>query len=218
MDPPSLKKHSGGLSEQDTSLQMNSLRSSPLSPPTGPSSTKSENTSQQLVIKIEQPPGQEKGLDWLSLAPALIAAGVVVFGWWIVERFARARERRADLRALTNSFGDAIDGVLSDATKYYQTEGVSAEAVALAMSIKSKLSLISEQITVLRDAGLNIEVSDQLKQFRQAVTGGEFESATRGALQGNQQIFVSMAAAGQNLDRAVQLAFYRDLVSPRKSR
>lgn len=173
---------------------------------------KSASTSQQLVIEVREVPAPKQGADWWSLAPAGLAAAVAVVGWIIVERFARARERRADLRALTNSFRDTIDDILSDASAYYQMAGTAPEAGALAISIKSKLSLLPEQLAVLADAGLPIEVGDQMKQFRQAITGGEFESAGRKPSQAGSQIFVAMAASGQHLNRAVQLSLYRDLV------
>lgn len=174
--------------------------------------TKSASTSQQLVIEVRQPPAPKPSADWWSLAPAGLAAAVAIVGWIIVERFARARERRADLRALTNSFRDTIDDILSDATKYYQIAGGTPEAGALAISVKSKLALLPEQLAVLSDAGLPMEVGDQLKQFRQAITGGEFESAGRLPSEAGSQIFVNMAASGQHLNRAVQLSLYRDLV------
>lgn len=177
-------------------------------------STKSASTSQLLVIEVRQPPSSERGVDWLSLAPSAVAGLVAFLGWIIVERFARARERRADLRALTNSFRDTIDDILADATKYYQTEEDTAEAASLAMSVKSKLALLPQQLTVLTSAGLPMNVGDQLKHFRQAVTGGDFESADRLPSPAKAQIFVAMVAAGQNLNRAVQLSLYRDLVQP----
>lgn len=136
-------------------------------------------------------------------------------GWLIVERFARERERRADLRALTLSFRDTIDDVLADATKYYQIAGSAPESGALAISIKSKLALLPEQLSVLADASLFIEVGDQMKQFRQAVTGGQFESTLRAPSSAGSEIFVSMAASGQHLNRAVQLSLYRELVKRR---
>ena len=189
--------------------------SSVLSHPTPRSSMKSSSTLPQPVIEVGQPLSESHGVDWLGLLPAFIAAGVAVVGWTIVERFAREREKRADLRALTTSFREAIDDILVDAAKYYSISGNAPEALSLASSIKSKLALLSEQMTVLTEANLLPTGNDYMKSFRKAVTGGDFESATRVASSSGSEVFVVAASAGATLHRAVQLSLYRELLRRR---
>jgi hypothetical protein len=146
------------------------------------------------------------------LLPAAVAGGIVIVGWRVAEYYARRRETRNDLRAAVASFSEAIDEVRQAAVTFYGLAGNQPQAVSLSTAIKSKIAALSTHLAVLKDAGLNIDTVELLKRFRQSVTGGDFDSLARQALQPNSQALIKMASDGQELTRAVQTEMLRFLL------
>lgn len=138
-----------------------------------------------------------------------------VIGYLIVERFARRREARSDLKSLMESFAGTLDGVLTDAVAFYSIAGATARARSLAAVIKSKIAFIPELLATIRNAGVALDAEAELIAFRKSITGGEFESLARAAFATDDGKFVEMAAATQQLRRRVELSCYQSLV-PKK--
>jgi hypothetical protein len=136
----------------------------------------------------------------------------------MVERFARARERRADIRSLIGAFRENVDAIVSDGIAYYQMPGASPQAMTLAALIKARLQSLNDQILAMREVGLPINVDQQLKSFRRAVTGGEFETFNRAAEPTNSHVYAAITSAGSTLANAVQLELFRFLGGKGKAR
>ena len=173
-----------------------------------------------LHLLIEPAPlaAAKKGFAFVDLMPALVAGIIVVLGWLVVERFARRRETRNDLRTAVSSFADAVQEVSDAAVAFYKLAGNAPQAMSLAATIRSKISSLADHIAILRNAGLELDADELLKRFRQTVTGGDFESLSRQSLPNGSQGFVKIAQDAQALTRVVQLEMFRFLLPPRKVR
>lgn len=177
--------------------------------------------SVQLVIEVRPavaPPPQPKQFDWWTLAPSIITLAVAAVGWAIVERFARARERRSDMRAMSDSFRSAVTEIVAGAVQFYQLEGSSAQARALAATTRAKFGALPALMDAMRNGGMLLKADDELRLFRQAVTGDTFDSLVRAPSPPDAAIYVSIAAAGELLSRAVQLSVYATYVARRRKR
>ncbi|WP_157094105.1 hypothetical protein [Sphingomonas mali] len=177
------------------------------------------NTSPQLSIEINgAPPPAAKSLDLAAFAPAILAAFFVGMGWIVVERYARRREIRSDLRDAADLFEDTVDDIVAMACKFYLLAGADPHSVSLATSIKSKIQALSPLIDVLSGGGIRVDARDAIRLFRQAVTGGSFESITRGALPESSPMFTKMEAAGQDLVQIVRLSVFQTLIDRKASK
>lgn len=181
--------------------------------------TKSENISPTASIEVRLigPPVKPEAFSWYGLIPVLLTIIAAIVGYMIVERFARVRERRADLRILLASFRDAVDSVEADVVRFYRLHGASPAGRTLAASIKTKIATLAEILEVMRMGRIDVEGSDELRLFRQAVTGGDFDSWQREPLPEDSPNFVAFSKAAQQLQRRVDLSFYRLFLSRRRS-
>jgi len=175
---------------------------------------KSSSTSPQLVIEVRPDPRKDdyKGFDFASVLPALVGGLIVILGWRVVEHYARKRERRTDLRESLKILEATVDDIVEVATKFYQITGKNPDAPTLATLIKSKIQSLNPLILLISDSGVTVDATEELKLFRQAVTGGNFESASRGASPAKSAKYVKMEAAGQNLVQAIRLATFKTLI------
>lgn len=101
--------------------------------------------------------------------------------------------------------------IISEAIRYYALPGNAAEAGALATVLKAKIQSLQDHLDVLREAGLAVEFSADLKRFRQSVTGGDFESSARVSQPAASQLAYSITASGQALVGTVRIKLYREL-------
>lgn len=177
--------------------------------------TRSTNTSLQLVIEVGgSTPPPKSDLTFATFAPGLLTAAFVVIGWIVVERFARARERRADMRELSKIFSSAVDDVVATAHEFYLLSGRHQRASALATLIRAKLGALPRLLEAIRETGFDIEANDQLRHFRQSVTGGTFDQSDRIASVPDAAIFPEITAAGRSLAAEVQIALIRKMSGP----
>jgi hypothetical protein len=149
------------------------------------------------------------------LSPLLgpvVAGLIVVAGWLVVERFARRREHRTDLRSAVASLSLAIEEVRDAAIVFYQLPGNDPQSLSLAATIRAKIASLSDQLDILKGASLSIDSDELLKRFRQSVTGGDFDSLIRQPLTPTSPTFVRMAADAQALNRTVQMAMFKLLL------
>jgi len=156
--------------------------------------------------------------DISPLIPAVVAGLIIVIGWLVVERFARRREVRSDLRDAAALFEATVDDVVELASKFYQTNGIDPLANSLAVSIKAKVQSLVPLLDILAGGGIQIDATDEMRLFRQAVTGGDFESAARTPRTAGAPMFLKMDAAGQNLTQVVRLGVFRSLIDRKASK
>jgi hypothetical protein len=157
-----------------------------------------------------------KTFAFIDLAPAVVAGAIVIFGWIVVEQFARRRETRSDLRIAVTSFSEAVEEVNLAAGSFYKMNGNTPQAMSLGATIRLKIGALADHIAILRSAGLTLDADELLKRFRQSVTGGDFESLARQALPNESQAHIKIAQDAQALTRVVQIEMFRFLLPPRR--
>lgn len=148
---------------------------------------------------------------WSVLGPASTVF-VALIGWIIVERYARAREVRSDLRLLSQSVVESIDRIAIESFEFYSLDGRDPKASALSLSIKSKIQTLSSHLTTLRTGGMRIETDSELVALRQEITGGAFESALRPPCEPDSTKMLQIRSVCENLKSKVESEFYRDLI------
>ena len=139
-------------------------------------------------------------------------AFAVAIGWSVVEKHARRREQRADLRSAVLSLADAVSEIRAASLAFYGLPGNDPQSNSLAATIKSKIGSLSDQLLLLKTAGLEIDADELLKRFRQSVTGGDFDSQARQPLPKDSTAFVRMSADAESLTREVHIAMLRVLL------
>ncbi len=158
-------------------------------------------------------PSPSSEIDWWSLAGPGATIVVALIGFVIVERFARAREKRSDLRVLLEVFGDSVSRVVSDACEFYVLDGSDAKARALGTGLKAKLQALFEHMETMRAGGMNLVTDDELKKLRQEVTGGAFESLIRPPIPANSAKIHDISVVAEDLKLKVEAEFYRKLIT-----
>jgi hypothetical protein len=148
---------------------------------------------------------------WSILGPASTILAALI-GWIIVERYARGREVRGDLRLLSQSVVEAIDRIALESFEFYSLDAKDPKASALALSIKSKIQTLSSHLTTLRAGGMRIETDPELLALRKEITGGAFESALRPPFQPDSAKMLQIRSVCENLKSRVESEFYRDLI------
>lgn len=109
------------------------------------------------------------------------------------------------------TFTEAVSEVREAALAFYQLHGNDPQASSLAATIRAKIGTLSDQLDILKSAGLEIDTDELLKRFRQSVTGGDFDSHARLPATGT-STFVRISGDAQALGRQVQLAMLKKLI------
>ncbi|MEL7707446.1 hypothetical protein AAG593_04885 [Citromicrobium bathyomarinum] len=151
---------------------------------------------------------------WTALGPAS-ALVVALIGWWVVEKFARARERRSDLRALIKILDDSIERIVEQSLDFYSIAGNDPRAPLIANSLKAKLATLATHLNTIRTGGIDIQTDFEMKAFRQAVTGGAFESSLRPVIAGDSVKFQTIVMAAEDLRLKVKAEFFRKIAGHR---
>ena len=162
-----------------------------------------------MLIQIGQ--ATAEGVNWWTLfgpTSALVAATV---GWVIVERFARMRERRADLRTLIQILDESIDRIVVLAADFYALDGQDKQSPVIADSIKAKLATLATHLNTIRQGGIELNTDMEMKIFRQSVTGGSFESAARPAIPLDSVKMATIRMTGEDLSLKVKAEFFRSI-------
>lgn len=167
-----------------------------------------------MLITIS--PATSASPDWWSLLGPAATILVALIGWMIVEKFARDRERRSDLRLLLSSVSESIGRIVSDASDFYCLDGRDPKALALSQGLKSKIQTLSEHLTTLRTGGMELDTDQELKALRQQVTGGSFDSLVRPACSPDAQKLHLIALSAEDLTLKIEAEFYRKLISKQR--
>lgn len=153
--------------------------------------------------------------DFWTIAGPAAAILAALAGWLVVERFARARERRADLRSLISILDDSIERIVEQAVDFYSVPGDDKTAQVIANSLKAKLAALSTHLNTIRHCGINLNTDLEMKAFRQAVTGGAFESAIRPVIPTDCLKFRKISMTAEDLSLKVKAEFFREITQAR---
>ncbi|MEN7535975.1 hypothetical protein [Aurantiacibacter flavus] len=107
---------------------------------------------------------------WLSLAPLALS----VIGWVVVFEHSALLKNRDNISEIVKSAKFEVDEILKISKQYYESND--NHIGFLSGEIRSKFLLVSHYLMLLRDLGVDGKVARYLVQYKQAVTGGYFET------------------------------------------
>ena len=133
-------------------------------------------------------------LSWLKDFSFVGTWLLVIIGWLVVNSQNNARERRKESRSLVESIEELVLGIEVAAREYYALSGADPAGQALALQIKAGFRTLSSRLKVLGRYSTKFNATDELIAFRTAVTGGDFESASRAACPPTHCIYAAISA------------------------
>jgi len=133
--------------------------------------------------------------DYIAPLLPLVAIGISVAGWFVVSGQNDGRELRKDIRALINELRNLVLDVETRAFAYYQLSTDKSHEAG--MLLKQQLQHVSVRTTSLTHQNAKFDVSASLAKFRQAVTGGDFESFIRVPRKSSDPLMNAIVLAGQ---------------------
>lgn len=146
-----------------------------------------------------------------SLAPIAQIVGqtitwlLVIFGWFVVSRSNDRRETRKELRALVDAIRKATIEIETAAHEYFRVEAASSGHQG--MILRRDILRLSGLLTTLKAADPRFDIGQSLMEFRQTITGGDFDSAERKARVPADRLFLEISSAAQTLLENLESAF-----------
>lgn len=120
------------------------------------------------------------------------------------------RERRKEVRSVLNDVNKRIETLHQNAIKYFMTDPVdTAECEKLALGIIDDMDRLSTLVSVVLP-GLQKtfkNASGPIRKFRQAVTGGNFQSKARAITPPTDPLYAAIANAEKQLIVALEQTF-----------
>lgn len=143
-----------------------------------------------------------------SIAPA-ISWVLVIVGWGIVSRGHNRREDRKEARASLIHIGDLIRKIEENSHLYLVSSASSPESRTLSIAIKRDLKRLAGDLQRFEESCEGIQYRLDLIAFRQAVTGGEFDSKKRSVCGSDSVKLAEVSSAADDLLAALEAAFVR---------
>jgi hypothetical protein len=163
------------------------------------------------VVVIQSQPASKSLIDvWTPYLPLVLT----MLGWSIVSRQHDKRERRKEIRDLIKLIEQRVNDVLTNATEYYSLDGKDSKCQAIAFKIRYGISGIDPLQKRLRVAGLDVQISSEISAFRQAVTGGTFDSSARRKSDSNGSVMADAAASGFDLIARLEETYFGKFPPP----
>jgi hypothetical protein len=143
-----------------------------------------------------------------SIAPA-ISWILVIVGWGIVSRGHNKREDRKEARASLIQLGDLVRKIEENAHQYLVSSAASAESRTLSIAIKRDLKRLAGDLQRFAESCNGVQYRLELIAFRQAVTGGEFDSKKRTACGADSVKLAEVSTGADDLLAALEGAFVK---------
>lgn len=198
------------------------MKQCPLGEPNGETKSDVENKGLSLscTVHVENFFFQERlkkqeSSPYLAYAPLIVTVAIGILGWCVVERFARQRERRADLRELCKSFEIFVQEIVNSAEVYYQLNGASPQSSSIGSTLRAKIQDLSRLIEAMNNAGMDIVGENKIMQLRRAITDGDFDSLGRGAIDLSHPKIAMIRGRAEELKSLVRISFYNHFVPSR---
>lgn len=122
----------------------------------------------------------------------LLPSALTIIGWWIVG----ARDSNSKKNAIHNKRVEAatelIDKILLDAKIFYSQSGSTIETKSMRSSIISNFKKLSSIVNLLSNelgATDKHSLASAFIEYKKIVTGGEFETLSRGAISSSNQFY-----------------------------
>lgn len=124
---------------------------------------------------------------------------LTIIGWWVVSRQNDRRERRKEIRELIKQVEQRVDIIIATTTEYYVLDGKDPKCAELATKIRYNISALDPLRKRINAAGLECDTVGEIILFKQSVTGGQFETASRKKLLSGHASMSESATAGFDL-------------------
>lgn len=143
---------------------------------------------------------------WLWIFGAIFVAGINAWFRQHGEAKKRTRQEIADSVAEIKRLVTEIE---DDARKYFELSGSDPTALRIAAMIRSKIHRLGTQAHVCSTHLPGCVLPTRVKQFRQAVTGGDFDSHLRDQKLPGDPVFDQISAAARNIELDVDSNYQR---------
>jgi hypothetical protein len=140
----------------------------------------------------------EWAVEILKAVSPAVSWALVIAGWFVVSRDHNKREKRKEIRGELQTLHSHIRIIESEAHAYLVAQNDPSNS-ARAAKIKRDLKRLSTDLSRICAGDCRRAVSAQLVDFRQAVTGSDFESAARTPCNHDSVRLAEVAAAADEL-------------------
>lgn len=153
------------------------------------------------------------GVDWDGVGTVLQAFApavswvLVILGWWIVSSGHNRREDRKEVRASLTQIATLIRAIEENAHRYLVSSATSEESRTLSIAIKRDLKRLSGDLQRFELSCKGTQYRFELIGFRQAITGGEFDSKRRAACAQDSVKLADVSSAADALVAVLEVAF-----------
>jgi hypothetical protein len=154
-------------------------------------------------------------VDWAKVGSILQSIGpaiswvLVILGWWIVSRGHNRREDRKEVRAALTHIADLIRTVEENSHHYLVSSTSSPENRTLSIAIKRDLKRLAGDLQRFEESCEGAQCRLELIAFRQAVTGGEFDSKKRAVCAPDSVKLAEVSSGADDLLAVLEGAFVK---------
>lgn len=141
-----------------------------------------------------------------DLIPGLSCVLVIV-GWAVISRSMSRRERQKDIRTLLSEIRILVLQIEEEAHDYHASAALNSEKKA--MVIKRDLKRLGCIVSTLKQLNAKFDLGTELNEFRQIITGRDFESKERKERSYNDAIFVEISEAAVKLTSSMETMYAR---------
>lgn len=138
----------------------------------------------------------------------ICALVVVLIGWAVTHTSNNSRERRKEVLSAVNEVGEKIDALVEHASTYYEAAAGSDEGLRAETRLRILQHRLLQAVPQLASRDLDANLDEDLSQFIDALTGGDFESADRMPRKPNDAVILKVGIAAEKLRTSLQAAFY----------
>lgn len=125
---------------------------------------------------------------------------LVLIGWYVLHRTAVSRARRQENLAATDAICARVTALRDKAVEYYTGESTGSGARVQEAQIKHEIKSLQAAIRVLKTRRPTFfDLDSEMILFRQACTGGEFESRGRANVSHDDPIVCQLWLAADTL-------------------
>ena len=118
-------------------------------------------------------------LEMFQAIGIVIGWVLVIGGWVIVRHDNNAREHRHELRNAIDDLIKRIEELETKAYEYYQADANTDASLRQEVEIKRSQNTIESRLKRLKSITGGFQSQDAVTNFRQNLTGGDFETAAR---------------------------------------
>lgn len=134
---------------------------------------------------------------WIQVIAPLVQITLAFTGWKIILWDNKKRENRKEARVLIDSISRRVESIEELAKIYYSS--VDDQSEKRAANLKNEIKKLNASIVVLTRINSGFTSTEHQSTFRNAVTGGDFETASRTTKSANDPYFEKVSEGAIDL-------------------